>query len=70
MYICVHFMIPIKSDIGAVTLDSFRGNVLREVVRFLKFKKDIAEGVCSTEFEVDKDLAVDVLLAASYLQIE
>ncbi len=53
-----------------VVLDNFRSDVLKEVVRFLMYKTAHSEGVSVAEFEVDKDLAIDVLLAASYLQID
>ena len=44
--------------------------MLKEVLRYLVFIKAKSQGICVAEFEVDKDLAVDVLLAASYFQIE
>ncbi len=51
-------------------MDSFRGPVLLEVARYLKYRIAHSQGQTLEDFEIDKDLAVEVLLAASYLQIE
>ncbi len=51
-------------------MDSFKGSVLREVVRYLKYRIAHSQGPTLEDFEIDKDLAIEVLLVASYLQIE
>jgi len=67
-YLCVSA--NFQSLMDTVALESFRSEVLKEVVRFLMYKSAHSEGLSVAEFEVDKDLAIDVLLAASYLQID
>ena len=61
---------PSQHALPTVIVEDFSSAVLREVVRFLNFKKAHMDGVSGVEFQVDKDLAVDVLLASSYFQIE
>lgn len=51
-------------------MDSFKGSVLFEVVRYLKYRIAHSQEPTLEDFEIDKDLAIEVLLLASYLQIE
>ena len=51
-------------------MEVFTSHTLQEVARYLKFRTSYTPGTPIDEFEVHKDQAVEVLLAASYLQID